>query len=49
MERIIDNNREAHEWLLIAVTICSLLTFKKIRRLERYKKKLERNFKYFDL
>lgn len=44
---IIDNEREGHEWLLIMVTICSLLTFKKFKKLERYKKKLKEDFKYF--
>ncbi|WP_010093551.1 hypothetical protein [Ornithinibacillus scapharcae] len=47
MERIIDNNREGHEWLLIIVALLSLLTGKKIKKLERFKQKLIGDFKYF--
>ncbi|WP_162840588.1 MULTISPECIES: hypothetical protein [Gracilibacillus] len=44
MIRIIDNRGEDHEWTLIVITILSLLTFKKIKRLERYKHKLKGTF-----
>ncbi|AIF42914.1 hypothetical protein [Virgibacillus sp. SK37] len=47
MKGIIDNRGEEHELLLIIVTICSLITLKKIKRLERYKKKLEGTYKHF--
>ncbi|KMK76793.1 hypothetical protein AB990_07735 [Alkalihalobacillus pseudalcaliphilus] len=43
--RIIDNRGEAHEWLLIIVALCSLVTFKKISKLEKYKEKLKGQFK----
>ncbi|MDX8044784.1 hypothetical protein SH601_02195 [Gracilibacillus sp. S3-1-1] len=44
MYKIIDNRGEEHELMLIVVTICSLLTFRKIKRLERYRKKLKGTF-----
>ncbi|MFD1412552.1 hypothetical protein [Oceanobacillus jeddahense] len=40
MMKIVDNRGEAHEWLLIAVALLSLITFRKIKRVERYKHKL---------
>ncbi|GAA0453412.1 hypothetical protein [Alkalibacillus silvisoli] len=42
--RIIDNRGEQHELMLIIATICSLLTFKRIKKLERYKNKLKGSF-----
>ncbi|MDQ0229131.1 hypothetical protein [Metabacillus malikii] len=48
MQKIIDNGREGHEWLLIIIVLCSLLTFKKIKKLEDFKARLKDNFKYFD-
>ncbi|UTR15780.1 hypothetical protein MM221_04145 [Salipaludibacillus sp. LMS25] len=44
MKNIIDNRGEEHEWMLITVTICSFITFKKIKKLERYKNKLKGTF-----
>lgn len=41
---IIDNRGEEHELMLIIVTICSLISFRKIKKLERYRKKLEGTF-----
>ncbi len=38
-------DREAHESLLIIIAICSVLTFKKIKRLEKYKSKLMGQYK----
>ena len=43
--KIIDNRGEDHEWMLIIVVICSLLTFRKIKKLERYKRKLQGTFR----
>lgn len=40
-DSILNNNREEYEHLLLLVTICSFLTLKKIKKLERYKKKLK--------
>ncbi|WP_192869560.1 hypothetical protein [Lentibacillus sediminis] len=48
MEKIISDQQEGKEWLLIMVAVLSLATFKKIKRLELYKEKLQRNFKYFE-
>jgi len=42
--RIIDNKGEEHELMLIIATICSVITFKKIKKLERYRKKLQNSF-----
>lgn len=47
MHNIIDNKAEEREWMLIITITLSLLTFKKIKKLERYKSKLKGNFKYF--
>lgn len=47
MKTIIDNRGEDHEIMLIIITICSLITFKKIKKLERYKIKLKGTFKPF--
>ncbi|WP_187370994.1 hypothetical protein [Gracilibacillus massiliensis] len=44
MIKIIDNQGEEHEWMLIIVAICSYLTFRKISKLERYKNKLSGTF-----
>jgi hypothetical protein len=44
LKSIIDNRGEEHEWMLIMATICSFITFKKIIKLERYKKKLKGSF-----
>ncbi|WP_162833708.1 hypothetical protein [Gracilibacillus boraciitolerans] len=41
MPNIIGNRWEDHELMLIIVTICSLITFRKIKKLERYKNKLK--------
>ncbi|CAG9621519.1 hypothetical protein [Sutcliffiella rhizosphaerae] len=40
MERILENRREEKEWILIFVTICSFLTCKRMKSLERFKRKL---------
>ncbi|MBM0066305.1 hypothetical protein [Alkalicoccobacillus gibsonii] len=40
-DRILNDNREEYEHLLLFITICSFLTFKKMKKLERYKKKLK--------
>ncbi|GAA0323331.1 hypothetical protein ACFQ4Z_16355 [Oceanobacillus oncorhynchi subsp. oncorhynchi] len=42
--KIIDNRGETHEWTLIAVALLSLITFKKIKKVERYKNKLKGTF-----
>jgi len=47
MNNIIDNERESHEWLFVFVWLCSILTLRKIKRLERYKHELYGNFKWF--
>lgn len=44
MKNIIDNRGEEHELILIFVTICSLISFKKIKKLENYRKKLKGTF-----
>ncbi|MFD1416948.1 hypothetical protein [Oceanobacillus jeddahense] len=44
MIKIIDNRGEDHEIMLIIVSICSLVTFRKIKKLEKYKKKLKGSF-----
>lgn len=50
MKSIFDNRGEDHEILLIIIACCSLITFRKIARLERYKNKLKGQFKpYRDL
>lgn len=41
---IIDNRGETHEWLLILFMLLSLITFKKIKKIERYKNKLKGTF-----
>nr|WP_180272931.1 hypothetical protein [Bacillus pumilus] len=45
MKSIIDNRGEGHEILLIIITCCSFITFRRIDRLERYKDKLKGRFK----
>ncbi|MBD1221902.1 hypothetical protein [Virgibacillus halodenitrificans] len=47
MKKIIDSRGEEHELMLIIVTICSLITLKKIKKLEQYKKELEGTYKPF--
>ncbi|WP_368901937.1 hypothetical protein [Oceanobacillus oncorhynchi] len=42
--KVIDNRGETHEWTLIAVALLSLITFKKIKKVERYKNKLKGTF-----
>ncbi|GAB2535657.1 hypothetical protein [Gracilibacillus alcaliphilus] len=44
MFSIIDNRGEEHELMLILVTICSFLTFRKMEKLERYRKKLKDSY-----
>ncbi|MGN8645256.1 hypothetical protein ACTNEO_04065 [Gracilibacillus sp. HCP3S3_G5_1] len=44
MNKIVDNRGEEHEWKLIIVTICSLITCRKINKLERYKNRLKGTF-----
>ncbi|MBO1001398.1 hypothetical protein ACFSKI_15175 [Pseudogracilibacillus auburnensis] len=41
MDKIINQNREEYELLLIITTIFSVLTFKKIKKLECYRQKLK--------
>ncbi|MCM2677616.1 hypothetical protein [Alkalicoccobacillus plakortidis] len=41
VERILNDNREEYEDFLLLITFCSLLTFKKIKKLERYKAKIK--------
>lgn len=41
MEKILDNHREDYEVLLWLMTILSAFTFKKIKKLERYKAKIK--------
>ncbi|MGX9290861.1 hypothetical protein ACSLGF_06480 [Bacillus sp. A015] len=45
MKSIFDNRGEDHEILLIIIACCSLITFRRIARLERYKNKLKGQFK----
>lgn len=45
MNWIIDNSGEDHEWLLIIIAFCSLITFNRIAKLERFKNKLYVEFK----
>ncbi|QKS72708.1 hypothetical protein FLK61_39530 [Paenalkalicoccus suaedae] len=42
---IIDNRGEAHEWMLVITAILSVITIRKITKLERYKKRLAGTFK----
>ncbi len=44
MKKVIDNRGETHEILLIIVTLCSLITWRKFARLEKYKDKLKGQF-----
>ena len=44
-QKIIDNRGEEHELMLLVTTICSIITFKKIKKLEQYRKKLKGSFK----
>ncbi|WP_404428194.1 hypothetical protein [Sutcliffiella horikoshii] len=44
-QNIIDNRGEEHELLLIVITICSIITFKRIKKLEQYRNKLQGSFK----
>lgn len=44
MKSVFDNRGEDHEILLIIITCCSLITFKRIARLEKYKNKLKSQF-----
>ncbi|MDQ0207417.1 hypothetical protein [Alkalicoccobacillus murimartini] len=41
MERILNNHREDYEFYLMAIAILSVLTFRKIKKLERYKLNLK--------
>ncbi|RCW63909.1 hypothetical protein [Saliterribacillus persicus] len=41
---VIDNRGEEHELMLIISTLLSIITFKKIKRLENYRKKLKNSF-----
>ncbi|GIN14697.1 hypothetical protein J32TS2_00530 [Shouchella clausii] len=41
-DKISDHNREDYECLLFVVVICSAITFRKIKKLERYKAKLKK-------
>lgn len=47
MLKIIGNKWEDHELMLMITTICSLLTFKKIKKLEHYKNKLKNTYTPF--
>ncbi|MEH7650254.1 hypothetical protein [Bacillus safensis] len=44
MKSVVDNRGEGHEILLIIITCCSLITFRKVARLEKYKNKLKGQF-----
>ncbi|ADU32206.1 hypothetical protein [Evansella cellulosilytica] len=45
IHNIIDNRGEEHELMLIITTISSIMTFKRIKKLEQYRKKLKGSFK----
>ncbi len=44
MKNVVDNIGEVHEILLILITCCSLITFRRVARLEKYKNKLKSQF-----